>query len=143
MVILGVATSFTMGASASFLKPAQDEGTVTSPGALAPLSPLTPPAATALVTFGPQPPDPPTSFAVTDVGNRPPPHAPLDLDTTDPWSPARTTIAAPRARKAKPRPLDTEDPWATNVGERALPTFAPVRIDAADPWAKPALDPTP
>jgi hypothetical protein len=136
LFVAGIATTFTLGASAGFLKPPDDEGATTA----MPSAPSTPPTLTPQTAQAPAPaaanPNPP-ALVVTDVGPRPAPRLPKELDSIDPWesSPKSLAAAAPRTGKPKPRPLDSEDPWASSPTEPALPVFAATKLDASDPWA--------
>jgi hypothetical protein len=127
LFVAGIATTFTLGASAGFLKSAGGDEPV--PGGAMTLPPLPAPAPI-VTTADPEPP--------VTIDARPkltPSPLPKELDSNDPWASAPAPLAAPRAAKHKPRPLDSDDPWAGSVAERALPALPVAKLDATDPWA--------
>jgi hypothetical protein len=99
LAALGIAFTFTFGASAGTLTVQDDEASPPLPS-----SPALIPA--------------PTSFTKAEIGEPPPAQPRVELDPNDPWSSKRFAITrAPK--RSKPRPLDTMDPWGS-ASERAV-----------------------
>ncbi|HSO39226.1 MAG TPA: hypothetical protein VLT33_42160, partial [Labilithrix sp.] len=87
LIVAGIATTFTLGASAGFLKSAGGDEPL--PGVL-PLPPLPAPAPT-LTTADPDPP-----LTMTEARPKLAPSAlRRELDATDPWASAPAPLAAP------------------------------------------------